>query len=139
MSCLSIEKNKVWIINDMEWSWNLVWIWMTNCRQFVTWNFHENSCQIFLNHIQILIDARQGDILKVKVVNKVGPVEGITIHWHGLQQRGTQFSDGAEDVTQCTIPQNQSMHYKFELTQLGTYWSVLRSIPQLLLLLKITL
>lgn len=34
-----------------------------------------------------------GDLVKITVINKM-PVETTTIHWHGIKQDGTPWSDG---------------------------------------------
>ena len=51
------KTNKTWI-NEMELSWNLVWIWTklpSICDMWYdrTWNFHENPCRIFYRVIII--------------------------------------------------------------------------------------
>ena len=38
--------------------------------------------------------------------------DSATIHWHGLNQRNTQWSDGAPYITQCPIPPGTSFTYK---------------------------
>ena len=29
--------------------------------------------------------------------------DGLTIHWHGIHQRDTQWHDGVEYITQCPL------------------------------------
>lgn len=49
--------------------------------------------------------------------------EGISIHWHGLQMRGSNHMDGAVGVTQCPIPAGESFTYEFDVgDQAGTFW-----------------
>jgi iron transport multicopper oxidase len=67
------------------------------------------------------ITATVGDTLVVNVTN-VDIVNGTTIHWHGLYQRGTPFMDGTAWVTQCPIAPGTSFVYTFTLNQTGTYW-----------------
>ncbi|CAE1312426.1 unnamed protein product [Acanthosepion pharaonis] len=67
------------------------------------------------------IEAYIGQTVIVHVENQLYS-SGVTIHWHGLHQRGTPFMDGVPYVTQCPIGPSQSFAYKFNLTQTGTYW-----------------
>ncbi|XP_064643110.1 uncharacterized protein LOC135497272 isoform X2 [Lineus longissimus] len=47
----------------------------------------------------------------------------ISMHFHGIVQMGTPYSDGVGFVTQCPIQPGQSFSYNFKITQLsGTYW-----------------
>lgn len=44
----------------------------------------------------------------------------VTIHWHGILQRGTQYYDGVPFVTQCPIQQGntfRSVNYFTNLIQ----------------------
>ncbi|RZC29400.1 Laccase-7, partial [Glycine soja] len=67
------------------------------------------------------INAREGDTIVVYVFNK-SPCN-LTLHWHGIIQFLTPWSDGPEFVTQCPIPSGGSYTYKFNLTgQEGTLW-----------------
>ncbi|BAT97268.1 hypothetical protein LR48_Vigan11g130300 [Vigna angularis] len=67
------------------------------------------------------INAREGDTVVVHVFNK-SPYN-LTIHWHGILQFLTPWSDGPEFVTQCPIHSGSSYTYKFNLTgQEGTLW-----------------
>jgi len=56
------------------------------------------------------IEATVGDQVIVNVVNQLGN-ETTSIHFHGLNQRGTQFMDGPSGVTQCPIPPGSSFQY----------------------------
>ncbi|CAE1312421.1 unnamed protein product [Acanthosepion pharaonis] len=67
------------------------------------------------------IEAYIGQTVIVYVENQLYSSD-VTIHWHGLHQRGTPFMDGVPYVTQCPIGPSQSFAYKFKLTQTGTYW-----------------
>ncbi|KAI4334546.1 hypothetical protein L6164_019226 [Bauhinia variegata] len=66
--------------------------------------------------------ARQGDRVLVKVVNHVP--NNITIHWHGVRQVGSGWSDGAAYITQCPIGRGQTYLYNLTLVgQTGTlFW-----------------
>ncbi|KAF9441138.1 multicopper oxidase [Macrolepiota fuliginosa MF-IS2] len=72
-----------------------------------------------------VITVNKGDQIKINVVNQLSDPNqerGATIHWHGLLQRGTNFMDGVEGVTQCPIAPNNSFQYAFNADQPGTYW-----------------
>ncbi|KAJ1411261.1 Multicopper oxidase, copper-binding site [Sesbania bispinosa] len=61
------------------------------------------------------INVREGDTVVVHVVNK-SPYN-LTLHWHGILQLGTQWSDGPEYVTQCPIPSGGNYTYQFHITE----------------------
>ncbi|KAH6757252.1 Laccase/Diphenol oxidase family protein [Perilla frutescens var. hirtella] len=63
--------------------------------------------------------AREDDTVIVRVVNHVS--DNVTIHWHGVRQLRTGWSDGPAYITQCPIQTGQSFIYNFTLTgQRGT-------------------
>ncbi|XP_068667946.1 laccase-4-like [Aristolochia californica] len=63
--------------------------------------------------------AREGDNVLVKVVNHVK--YNVTIHWHGIRQLRTGWSDGPAYITQCPIQPERSFVYNFTITgQRGT-------------------
>ncbi|PWA88972.1 laccase 7 [Artemisia annua] len=65
--------------------------------------------------------AKEGDTIIVHVFNK-SPYN-LTIHWHGVFQRLTQWADGPEFITQCPIRPGGNYTYMFNLTgQVGTLW-----------------
>ncbi|KAJ0449633.1 putative laccase [Helianthus annuus] len=65
--------------------------------------------------------VKEGDTVVVHVFNK-SPYN-LTIHWHGVFQRLTQWADGPEFVTQCPIRPGGNYTYRFNLTgQVGTLW-----------------
>ncbi|KAK9290329.1 hypothetical protein L1049_008496 [Liquidambar formosana] len=67
------------------------------------------------------IVAREGDRLLIKVVNRVQL--NITIHWHGIRQLQTGWSDGPAYITQCPIQTGQTYVYNFTIVgQRGTLW-----------------
>ncbi|CAK8576085.1 unnamed protein product [Lathyrus sativus] len=68
------------------------------------------------------IVVREGDRLLVKVVNHVP--NNITLHWHGVRQLGSGWSDGPSYITQCPIKTGQSYVYNFTIVgQRGTlFW-----------------
>ncbi|VAI07263.1 unnamed protein product [Triticum turgidum subsp. durum] len=68
------------------------------------------------------IVTREGDRIVVKVVNNVK--HNVTIHWHGVRQLRTGWSDGPAYITQCPVQTGQSYVYNFTITgQRGTlFW-----------------
>lgn len=66
------------------------------------------------------IEAYYNDTLVLTVQNSM-PVP-ITLHMHGLFQRGKPYLDGAQGVTQCGIPPKQSFTYTILVQQTGTFW-----------------
>ncbi|KAL3853436.1 hypothetical protein ACJMK2_016973 [Sinanodonta woodiana] len=63
----------------------------------------------------------EGQIVIVHVTNKLIH-EGLTLHWHGLYQKGTPWMDGVPFVTQCPILPGQTFTYKFKADPKGTHW-----------------
>ncbi|KAG8726264.1 hypothetical protein FRC12_023551, partial [Ceratobasidium sp. 428] len=59
----------------------------------------------------------EGDTIIATVVNK-GP-ESTTMHWHGMQQIGTPWSDGVPGLTQWPIPAGGNFTYNFKLHETG--------------------
>ncbi|KAH8888947.1 hypothetical protein GQ53DRAFT_723716 [Thozetella sp. PMI_491] len=78
------------------------------------------------------IETRSGDRVEIQVFNSVDDDDGISIHWHGLSQKGrlTQRKlganemDGVPGVTQCSIGFRQNFTYSFRIedAQSGTFW-----------------
>ncbi|KAI4333277.1 hypothetical protein L6164_018109 [Bauhinia variegata] len=64
--------------------------------------------------------AQQGDTIVVEVKNSL-PTENTAIHWHGIRQIGTPWSDGAEGVSQCPILPGDTFIYKFVVDKAGTF------------------
>ena len=48
--------------------------------------------------------------------------EGISIHWHGMHQKGTPWMDGVGQVTQCHIGPSSSFSYEYIARPSGTFW-----------------
>ncbi len=48
--------------------------------------------------------------------------ETVSIHWHGIHQRGTPYMDGAPLVTQCPILYRSSFTYRFQAETVGTHF-----------------
>ncbi|EXL39290.1 hypothetical protein FOCG_18102 [Fusarium oxysporum f. sp. radicis-lycopersici 26381] len=66
------------------------------------------------------IHADQGDQVQVLVYNNL-PFN-TSIHFHGIEQLGTLYSDGVPGVTQKTIHPGGSFLYNWTATQYGAYW-----------------
>ncbi|RYP41806.1 hypothetical protein DL767_000822 [Monosporascus sp. MG133] len=69
-----------------------------------------------------LIEANTGDTVRVHVNNLMANWS-TTIHWHGIDQKGTTWMDGVMGVSQCGIPPGRSFTYEFRvIDQRGTFW-----------------
>ena len=72
-----------------------------------------------------------GRSVEVTVINAMTD-DATTVHWHGMQMRGTPFSDGVPGVSQCPIPAAaagsgaeaglNAMVYRFTPDRPGTFW-----------------
>lgn len=56
------------------------------------------------------IQVCEGDRVVVDVENHMEGME-VTIHWHGILQKGTQYYDGVPFITQCPIQQGNTFRY----------------------------
>jgi FtsP/CotA-like multicopper oxidase with cupredoxin domain len=63
----------------------------------------------------------EGDRIVVDVDNRMQGIE-LSIHWHGLWQRGTQYYDGVAMLTQCPISEGQTFRYQFNADNPGTHF-----------------
>ena len=64
-----------------------------------------------------------GQTISVLVINAIPGTEDTAVHWHGMFQKNTPFSDGVIGVTQCPIPPGGNMTYTFTVPpRSGTYW-----------------
>ncbi|XP_022962751.1 L-ascorbate oxidase [Cucurbita moschata] len=66
------------------------------------------------------IYAHQGDTVIVELKNSF-VTENVAIHWHGIRQIGTPWSDGTEGVTQCPVLPGETFKYQFVVDRPGTY------------------
>jgi len=48
--------------------------------------------------------------------------EALSIHWHGLYQRGNYYMDGTSYITQCPIGPRLKFTYRFIAEPAGTHW-----------------
>ncbi|KAG8795375.1 hypothetical protein FRC12_015200, partial [Ceratobasidium sp. 428] len=71
----------------------------------------------------------EGDDISVTVTNR--GFEPTTIHWHGISQFGTPWSDGVPGLTQYPIKPGQSLVYNFTVNQAGHHWYHSHSKTQL--------
>ena len=65
--------------------------------------------------------VHEGQTVIVHVHNKL-TTEGISVHWHGMHQKGTPWMDGVGQVTQCHIGPSSRFSYKFKASPAGTFW-----------------
>ncbi|XP_037410237.1 laccase-19-like [Triticum dicoccoides] len=83
-----------------------------------------NTTKIYVVNGQLpgpTIDITDGDTVVVHVINRLP--HGLTIHWHGIRQMRSCWSDGAGFVTECPIPPGGEHVYRFNVTgQVGTLW-----------------
>jgi len=68
------------------------------------------------------IILQENQILNVTVYNQLRSVEGVSIHWHGMFQTGTQEADGVPYITQQPIRSLNSYTYTFKASPAGTHW-----------------
>jgi len=68
------------------------------------------------------IRVKKNDWVEVTVTNKIADGDFTTVHWHGMEQRGTPYSDGVPAITQCLIAQETTMVYTFLADRGGTFW-----------------
>jgi FtsP/CotA-like multicopper oxidase with cupredoxin domain len=69
-----------------------------------------------------VIEANEGDNITIRVTNR-NKASTTSIHFHGIHQKGTPYSDGASFVTQCALGPLQTQEYNFVAYPPGThYW-----------------
>ncbi|KAJ0097158.1 hypothetical protein Patl1_27321 [Pistacia atlantica] len=66
------------------------------------------------------INATEGDTIIVNVKNNL-LMENLAIHWHGIRQIGTPWSDGTDGVSQCGTMPGDTFVYQFVVDKAGTY------------------
>lgn len=68
-----------------------------------------------------LIEANQGDLVRIRVKNNLDHPQAI--HWHGIRQNGTNEMDGVPGISQCPIPPGGEFTYEWTtVNEVGTYW-----------------
>jgi len=68
-----------------------------------------------------LIEANWGDWVQVTVTNEIEN-EGTSLHWHGLIQSLTQYSDGVPSLSMCPIAPGKTFTYRWRAAQYGSSW-----------------
>lgn len=74
------------------------------------------------NYLGPTIEAVVGDTVLVTVWNYAIMQEVVTLHWHGIEQKGTPWADGTAFITNCPITYGSSYTYNFTVTEEGTFW-----------------
>ncbi|XP_015602372.1 laccase-5 isoform X1 [Cephus cinctus] len=67
------------------------------------------------------IQVCEGDKVVIDVENHMEGME-VTLHWHGLWQRGSQYYDGVPFVTQCPIQEGTTFRYQWTAGNAGTHF-----------------
>ncbi|KAJ2952930.1 hypothetical protein O0L34_g7302 [Tuta absoluta] len=67
------------------------------------------------------INVCQNDIIIVDVRNRI-PDQDLSIHWNGIEQKGTPHMDGVPMITQCPIPYGSTYKYAFIASAPGTFF-----------------
>uniref|UniRef100_A0A1X7TWN3 Plastocyanin-like domain-containing protein n=1 Tax=Amphimedon queenslandica TaxID=400682 RepID=A0A1X7TWN3_AMPQE len=57
----------------------------------------------------------EGQLVKVNVINRLAS-ESVSVHWHGMHQRNSNWMDGVEHVTQCEKDNTQRKILLSQLT-----------------------
>ena len=67
------------------------------------------------------IEAVKGDVVVVHMKNSLDD-QTTGIHFHGINQIGTPWQDGAIGATQCGVPPGSNITYAFLVCNLGFYF-----------------
>ncbi|CAK7201482.1 hypothetical protein SEUCBS139899_004187 [Sporothrix eucalyptigena] len=67
-----------------------------------------------------LLEVDEGDVVEVWVHNEMP--YNTTVHFHGIEMEGSNWSDGVPGLTQRQIRQGSSFLYQWKATQYGSYW-----------------
>ncbi len=67
------------------------------------------------------MNATVGDTVVVKITNLLGN-QTTGLHFHGVNQIKTPEMDGPSGVTQCPLPPDSSLTYRFMVDSPGTFW-----------------
>lgn len=81
-------------------------------RSFISVNGQFPGPTLIVNYNQTLM---------INVTNWLND-ESVSIHWHGMNQKGTNWMDGVEGLTQCGILPGNTFTYIFQADPAGTYW-----------------
>ncbi|KAL1901815.1 hypothetical protein Sste5346_001518 [Sporothrix stenoceras] len=66
------------------------------------------------------LEVDEGDVVEVMVHNLMP--QNTTVHFHGIEMEGTNWSDGVPGLTQRQIQTGNSFLYQWKATQYGSYW-----------------
>jgi len=69
-----------------------------------------------------ILRFKQNSTLEITVVNQLDESELVSVHWHGIEQLGTPWSDGTAGVTNCPIGYRMNYTYVFNVNSTGTFW-----------------
>ncbi|KAK9166990.1 hypothetical protein Scep_002181 [Stephania cephalantha] len=69
------------------------------------------------------IRAKVGDTIVVNLTNTLH-TEGVVIHWHGIRQFGTPWSDGTASISQCPINPGETFVYRFKVDKVMLFFVV---------------
>lgn len=69
-----------------------------------------------------MLNGSVGDVMIINVINNLPFGEQLTVHWHGISQVNTSWSDGTAGITNCPIQSLTNYTYEFALTEAGTFW-----------------
>ena len=96
---------------------------MNNCSIPMTVDGHTYRLFIAVNGRipGLTLVATEGQEIIVDVYNSLTS-EGITIHWHGLHQRGTPWMDGVASLSHIPIVPGGHFQYRFNAAPAGTHW-----------------
>ncbi|XP_012256240.2 laccase-2-like [Athalia rosae] len=75
------------------------------------------------------IEICLGDTLEVVLKNGLGTAE-VSLHWHGLLQKGSAHMDGVPLITQCPVLPFSVFHYEMKPESPGTHLYYAQSAPQ---------
>mmetsp|Transcript_20296 Transcript_20296/g.49803 ORF Transcript_20296/g.49803 Transcript_20296/m.49803 type:complete len:802 (+) Transcript_20296:97-2502(+) len=76
------------------------------------------------------IRVKHGDQVRITVVNEMADAS-TSVHWHGLHQNGSQWSDGVAFITQCPTAPGGHFVYEFNASQNpGTFFYHSHSVTQ---------
>lgn len=67
-----------------------------------------------------LLTAVEGDTIKVTLINNCA--KPVTVHFHGMRQKGTPFMDGVPGLSQCAVGVGKTFVYTFKADPAGTSW-----------------
>ena len=76
----------------------------TKCTnpQFVDGKTYRSAIAVYGQIPGPTLIVHEGQTVVIHVHNNL-TTEGISIHWHGMHQKGTPWIDGVGQVTQCQI------------------------------------